>query len=263
MVSVMCRSFAFAAFALGAFGVSACTITMGTGGGAQQPQPVYYVESSGGGAPAPQPQPQPQQTPIQVGASGPVTQPTPVYTPSQIPPVQGPRHVGTPGLTHGGLPVLPRGSTFGGDGNTFRGNLYWVPVGAQSMPNFASLTPQAVTFTDHFNIPLSNSQGSLPPWPDRVEGFGLEYTGTFTATTAGSYDFVVYSDDGAIVYVDGKLVTNDDGIHDPQRADGKVTLAAGPHTIKVDYYLAYRWTVELSILVIPPSGNQELFGPQI
>jgi hypothetical protein len=257
MVSGICRV-VVPALALAA---SACTITLGTGTGAQQPQPVYWVDNSGGGTSTTQPQP----APIPVGAvspsTGPVTQPpTPVYTPATPP-----RHVGGGGwfTGHGGLPVLPRGSPFGGDGSTFQGTLYFVPVGAPRMPDFSTLQPQATTYTDHFNIPLTNSGGSLPPWPDRVEGFGLEYKGSFTVAAPGTYDFALYCDDGAIVYVDGKMVVNNDGIHDPSRADGKVDLTAGSHTVRLDYYLGYRWTVQLQLFVFKPNGDQELFGPQI
>jgi hypothetical protein len=59
------------------------------------------------------------------------------------------------------------------------------------------------------------------------------------------------------------MVTNNDGIHEPQRADGKVSLNAGSHAIRIDYYLGYRWTVQLQLFVFKPNGDQELFGPQI
>lgn len=246
-----------------ALGASACTVTFGTatgpqtaqGGGWQYQQQTYQ----GGGAYVPGPTtppnangaPQPQ--PIPAGVS---PQPTPQPRVVGIPHVGGTQYVG----------VLPKDMTFGADCSTpapLTGVLYFVPEGSQKIPDFSKLQPQGVTCADHLNVPLSNFDQGFPPNPNRLEWFGIRYDGRFQATKSGKYHFVLFSDDGSNLYIDGQKVIDNDGIHVTKRGDGDVTLAAGPHTIRVDYYQAYRWTVQLQLFVTPPDGQQVLWGSVI
>ena len=44
------------------------------------------------------------------------------------------------------------------------------------------------------------------------------------------------SDDGSMLYVDGKLVVNNDGIHAPQTRTGKAKLKKGVHAVVLGFF---------------------------
>src|SRR5262249_30469680 len=49
------------------------------------------------------------------------------------------------------------------------------------------------------------------------------------------YTFIVTSDDGSRLYIDGKLVVDNDGIHAPQARQGSTRLTKGVHKITVGF----------------------------
>jgi hexosaminidase len=67
-------------------------------------------------------------------------------------------------------------------------------------------------------------------------GFGLEFVGYLQVPQDGIYTFHLASDDGSRLWIDGALVINHDGLHAPSTRRGQVALAAGAHTIRVDYF---------------------------
>ncbi|MDE3095237.1 MAG: glycosyltransferase family 39 protein [Chloroflexota bacterium] len=72
--------------------------------------------------------------------------------------------------------------------------------------------------------------GALP------EGVGsAEYRGVYDAAAAGSYGFAIEGGSSAQLFVDGALVVDNGGAHPPRRAEGTVMLAAGPHTVSLQY----------------------------
>ncbi len=94
------------------------------------------------------------------------------------------------------------------------------------LPNFNSLTPQAVGTDHNFDISVSPSG----------DDYGLQFTGRINVPAAGTYTFYTTSDDGSDLYIDGQLLVNDDGSHGMQQASGAIALSAGLHTIEVDYF---------------------------
>lgn len=55
----------------------------------------------------------------------------------------------------------------------------------------------------------------------------------------GVYRFYTFSDDGSMLYIDGKLVIDNDGGHGKQRAEGKIALEKGLHELQVFYFEDY------------------------
>lgn len=55
----------------------------------------------------------------------------------------------------------------------------------------------------------------------------------------GVYRFYTFSDDGSRLYMDGKLIVDNDGGHSGHRAEGKVALEAGYHELRVLYFEDY------------------------
>ncbi len=79
--------------------------------------------------------------------------------------------------------------------------------------------------------------------------FALRFTGMIRIPVNGKYMFFVSSDDGSRVYIDNKLLINNDGLHGMVEKQGAVALIAGSHAIVVTYFdngggdgLEVRWS---------------------
>ena len=66
--------------------------------------------------------------------------------------------------------------------------------------------------------------------------FALRFTGMIQIPTSGKYMFYISSDDGSRLYIDDKLLINNDGNHAMLEKQGAVDLLAGSYPIVVTYY---------------------------
>lgn len=74
------------------------------------------------------------------------------------------------------------------------------------------------------------------PQRKEVDKFALRFTGNVLAPSSGDYTFFVASDDGSRIYLNDKLLVNNDGLHGMVEKSAKVTLAAGVHSLVVTYF---------------------------
>jgi hypothetical protein len=77
---------------------------------------------------------------------------------------------------------------------------------------------------------------SLAEIESRNVFYGLEFTGFIDITAPGDYTFVLGSDDGSALLLDGKPVIDNDGVHPYTERKGTVALGAGKHPIVVRYF---------------------------
>ena len=98
-----------------------------------------------------------------------------------------------------------------------------------SLETLASLKPTASGFASALSVdlPMVKAHGAQ---------FALRFTGTLAIPKDGSYTFGTESDDGSRIYIDGKLVVNNDGLHGMEEKTGKATLQAGPHAFLATYF---------------------------
>ncbi len=66
--------------------------------------------------------------------------------------------------------------------------------------------------------------------------FGLVFTHQVNVPTTGDYEFYTNSDDGSILYIDGQVVVDNDGLHAPRTVANSVTLTAGLHDLRVEFF---------------------------
>jgi mono/diheme cytochrome c family protein len=106
---------------------------------------------------------------------------------------------------------------------------YKVYLGSWSkLPDFATMKPTATGTSDGFDI-------SVRP---RTENVGLRFEGFFRVATEGDYTFHLNSDDGSRLYIDGKLIVDNDGTHGDTTKSNKTRLAVGMRQVTVDYFNA-------------------------
>ncbi len=68
------------------------------------------------------------------------------------------------------------------------------------------------------------------------DAFGLRFSGKLRVDDSAQYRFFTNSDDGSRLYIDGKLVVNNDGNHGMSEKSGRIRLDAGMHDLLVTYY---------------------------
>ena len=94
------------------------------------------------------------------------------------------------------------------------------------LPEFDRLTPKTTGIAETIGIKAAR----------RKNDFAFRWRGVLTAPKEGEYKFWTTSDDGSRLFIDGKKVVENGGIHPGQERDGKVKLSAGDHAIEVQYF---------------------------
>ena len=169
---------------------------------------------------------------------------------------------GGPGSGWGhGKPVVKRQFTFGGKSGAFRGEVCFFEEHVRSLGQIKDCRPAVTFYTTVLNVPSRQFTEGFPGVSSRIEWFAIRYRGKFTVAAAGTYKFRLVSDDGSMLYIDGRLIINNDGQHPPFSRDGTLTLDAGEHSLFVNYYQGPRETIALQLFVTPPNGHERLLGP--
>ncbi|NYT02119.1 MAG: hypothetical protein GKC10_05115 [Methanosarcinales archaeon] len=154
----------------------------------------------------------------------------------------------------------PFGST-NQDASALRGQIYPIPEGTSSLPDFSTLTPVGEIYTKVLDVPQRSFDSGFPGVTDRFEWFAIRYTGRFFVETTGDYAFRLVSDDGSRLFIDGTKIIDNDGIHSPISATGTVYLTRGEHRIEVDYFQGPRAYVALQLFWTPPGESEEVSEP--
>src|SRR5690606_4170844 len=117
----------------------------------------------------------------------------------------------------------------------FEGVVYPLAPKTSKLPTaWDSLEAISVVYACEWDIPTRKWETGFPGVEDRFEWFAIQYSGAFHVQKAGKWKFRISSDDGSKLYIDGKLVVNNDGEHPPQSKDGTIELAAGDHDMVLE-----------------------------
>ena len=71
------------------------------------------------------------------------------------------------------------------------------------------------------------------PRNDLKDYFGVVWIGRLSVSESGVYTFYLTSDDGSWLYIDGRLVIDNGGLHAPRERSGSVHLSEGYHRFDV------------------------------
>jgi len=72
----------------------------------------------------------------------------------------------------------------------------------------------------------------------RDTNYFMRFSGYVSAPTNGSYTFYLNSADGSLLWLDGNLLVNNDGVHAPVEVSATTNLTAGLHALVVGYFQA-------------------------
>ena len=141
-----------------------------------------------------------------------------------------------------------------------RGDIYLLDPNTDRLPKFEKLKPIGAIYTSALNIPNRAFQDGFPGVTDRFEWFAIDYTGNFYVANPGKYRFLLASDDGSKLYIDGKEVIDNDGIHPIQPETGSINLNGGIHRIRISYFQGPRTQLALILAVARPGEDWRIFS---
>ena len=98
--------------------------------------------------------------------------------------------------------------------------------------------------TDHFKTNgVKKDEGVMPDFSilnaPAKDHFGYEFKSYIHIPKTGVYNFYLYSDDGSLLYIDGKVIIDNNGSHSAARKGGKVALEEGYHEVHLLYFEDY------------------------
>jgi hypothetical protein len=143
-----------------------------------------------------------------------------------------------------------------------RGEIYHLPDSTQTLADLPRYQPLGAIYTTFLNVPPQDFSLGFPGITSRFEWFAIDYRGKFWIERPGLYRFRLVSDDGAMLYIDGQLVADNDGVHSTMVRLGSIRLAGGMHTIRVPYFQGPRNTVALSLEVAGPGEPPRVFSTE-
>lgn len=95
-----------------------------------------------------------------------------------------------------------------------------------------------------------------------ADAFAVRLDGMLHCSTAGLCTFVLESDDGSTLEIDGTLVIDHDGLHGPTKALGRAALAEGWHRITIRF-IEHSGGESLSLHWLPPGMPPDAAPVQI
>jgi hypothetical protein len=95
-----------------------------------------------------------------------------------------------------------------------------------SIPDFSKLNPVKSGEINNFIFTSRNQD----------ERFAFVYQGLILIPSTDVYAFYTESDDGSKLFIDDKLVVNNDGLHGMKEQEGTIALKKGHHKIRVEYF---------------------------
>jgi PA14 domain len=157
------------------------------------------------------------------------------------------------------LPVASFGTTVVSPAG-LHGEVYHIPAHTTRLPRFDKLKSRGSIYVDSLNIPARDFTEGFPGVTKRTEWFAIDYTGRFWIEKPGQYGFSLTSDDGSILYIDDRVVIDNDGVHPPIEKTETITLEGGIHFIHVSYFQGPRSAIALVLRVAGPGEEWRIFS---
>ena len=111
------------------------------------------------------------------------------------------------------------------------------------IPHFSQLVPNATGTTTAISVDgeseLALFQREPNFRPDDTQGLGdfaCRFSGFLRIPMDGTWTFFLCSNDGSRLYIDGKAIVDNDGLHYSTEKQGRATLKTGVHAITVSYF---------------------------
>lgn len=123
----------------------------------------------------------------------------------------------------------------------------WVPeLAPDQLPNIVRVVP---------TLDLNSERKDFAPLEDN---FLTEVVGVLKIDQAGTYTLRLISDDGALLWLDGRQRIDHDGPHGATPKDVKLELTAGEHALRIAHYNGHG-DAQLTLQWLPPGAAPDKF----
>jgi PA14 domain-containing protein len=130
------------------------------------------------------------------------------------------------------------------------GEVYFLDSKTERLPDFSKMTAVQTIRVKGLNVTARDYLEGFPGVKNRFEYFGIDFAGTITVRKQGKYVFVLTSDDGSKLFIDGEMLIDNDGLHlTLQPQEGEIDLDPGIHRIRVPYFQGPRSSLALVLEV--------------
>lgn len=110
---------------------------------------------------------------------------------------------------------------------------YYALTAPASVPDFSTLSRTGYDSIATVNYPADTGEMLTSGLMDNV---GIVFSGYIYVNRDDDYTFFVECDDGALLYVGGILVVDNNGTHAMTEEQGTLTLQEGFHPLRIEYY---------------------------
>jgi PA14 domain len=138
------------------------------------------------------------------------------------------------------------------------GSIYLLEPDTVKEVVFDGYVPVGRISTNRLDIPNRSFKEGFPGLTDRFEWFSIDYRGQ-CRFAAGEHLFRLASDDGSRLYIDDRLVINNDGVHSEVSVGAKLKLEADVHRVRVTYFQGPATEIALQFFVTNPGSNEQIF----
>jgi hypothetical protein len=137
------------------------------------------------------------------------------------------------------------------EGQGVRWTLYMDYHGSRVPTDFASLSPERSGTAAEISLrPLSVRNN---------DHFAVRFEALLRVESTGTHEFKVRSDDGALLFINGRKIIDNDGSHPVSEKTAELHLDAGLHWLVLDYFQD-RSDQEVSLQMRVPDGNMQPIG---
>jgi hypothetical protein len=154
-------------------------------------------------------------------------------------------------------------SPFGGTEGAFGASVCLIAHGVRSALAVDGCEPVTTFRTSTIDVAPRRFTEGFPGVEQRVDWFGIDYRGTFTVRKADYFTFRLLSDDGAVLFIDGQEVIDNDGPHGPRSQAMSLPLTKGEHEFRLLYFQGRGWSLALQLFVKTYKTEERLFGPEL
>lgn len=142
-------------------------------------------------------------------------------------------------------------------------DVYQLPTNTTKLPDFSTIGAKLTKVCmDQYNVAPRDWSTGFPGVANLFEWFALHTTTRLLVPADGSYSFKLNSDDGAKLYIDGKLVIDNDGQHAPTAKVATIDLSAGEHAVTIDYFQGPRYQIALELYWKTPGASSYVYVPK-
>ena len=123
--------------------------------------------------------------------------------------------------------------------------------------------PGLFNFTKEIDTLKANEQAIVPTvtlgkYKTMARTFGLVMNGYLQTAEDGVYTFTLTSDDGSALWIDDKLVVDNDDKHAAFAVTGAMRLQKGYHKIEVKYFQSGGSSALKLVMKLPSGLSQEI-----